>query len=169
MSEKVKNKFNLNSLKGRIAEQLVQDLFQQCGYHVFNFGLERLNPALSKLLVNNKKKTSQSLRFMPDFVVQSSKNGDLFYMEVKFRANGEFGFDEHYADYPYQNAWFIIVSPQKIQCMHYKKLKEGYKVNASTKYSLLNVKSFHINEEMLTEYEEYCKVLFSAFSNETKK
>lgn len=36
--------FNLNSLKGRIAEQLIQDLFQQSGYNVFNFGLERLHP-----------------------------------------------------------------------------------------------------------------------------
>ncbi|MDB5940183.1 MAG: hypothetical protein JWP77_2547 [Polaromonas sp.] len=39
--------FNLNSLNGRIAEQLVQDLFQQSGYNVFNFGLERLHPGLS--------------------------------------------------------------------------------------------------------------------------
>lgn len=50
-----------------------------------------------------------SLRFMPDFVVQSSQNGDLFYLEVKFRANGTFSFDEHYKNYPYQNAWFVIV------------------------------------------------------------
>ena len=76
--------FNLNSLKGRIAEQLVQDLFQQSGYNVFNFGLERLHPGLSKLIGSNNQKTSRALRFMPDFVVQSSINGDLFYMEVKF-------------------------------------------------------------------------------------
>ena len=35
----MKNNFNLNSLKGRIAEQLIQDLFQQSGYNVLNFGL----------------------------------------------------------------------------------------------------------------------------------
>lgn len=92
--------FNLNSLKGRIAEQLIQDLFQQSGYNVFNFGLERLHPGLSKLISSNNLKTSMSLRFMPDFVVQSSQNGDLFYLEVKFRANGTFSFDEHYKIIP---------------------------------------------------------------------
>lgn len=96
------NNFNINSLKGRIAEQLVQDLFQQSGYNVFNFGLERLHPALSKLITNNNQKTGRLLRYMPDFVVQSSINGDLFYLEVKFRANGCFRFDENYKDYPYQ-------------------------------------------------------------------
>ena len=82
--------FNLNSLKGRIAEHLVQDLFQQSAYNVFNFGLERLHPALSKLIATNHQKTGKSLRFMPDFVVQSSINGELFYLEVKFRSNGTF-------------------------------------------------------------------------------
>jgi len=60
---------------------------------------------------------------MPDYVVQSMKNGDLFYFEVKFRANGEFQFDEKYAEYPFKKAWFVIVSPSKIQCMHLKGLR----------------------------------------------
>jgi hypothetical protein len=51
-----------------MAEHLVQDLFIQSGYYVFNFGLERLMPSLSKLLAQNNQKTSRELRFMPDFV-----------------------------------------------------------------------------------------------------
>ncbi len=157
------NHFNLNSLKGRIAEQLVQDLFQQSGYNVFNFGLERLHPGLSKLISGNNFKTSKSLRFMPDFVVQSSENGDLFYLEVKFRANGTFAFDEDYKNYPYQNAWFVIVSPDTIQAMHYKRLVQGYGISPQTKYSLLKIKSFHINPMLLEQYEGYCQELFAAF------
>jgi len=157
------NKFNLNSLKGRIAEQLIQDLFQQSGYNVFNFGLERLHPGLSKLIAANHFKTSKSLRYMPDFVVQSSINGDLFYLEVKFRANGSFSFDEHYKDYPYHNAWFVIVSPDKIQAMHYKRLMGGYAITPDTNYSLLKIKSFHISAELLEEYQSYCGELFAAF------
>lgn len=155
--------FNLNSLKGRIAEQLIQDLFQQSGYNVFNFGLERLHPGLSKLISSNNLKTSMSLRFMPDFVVQSSQNGDLFYLEVKFRANGTFSFDEHYKNYPYQNAWFVIVSPDKIQAIHYKRLVAGFVISPKTNYSLLKIKSFHINESLLEEYKGYCSNLFAAF------
>jgi hypothetical protein len=99
--------FNLNTLKGRIAEQLIQDLFINCGYNVFNYGLERIHPSLSKTITTNNKTTGKALRFMPDYVVQSMENGDLFYLEVKFRANGEFYFDEKYTDYPYKNAWFV--------------------------------------------------------------
>jgi hypothetical protein len=158
--------FNLNKLKGRIAEQLIQDLFQQSGYNVFNFGLERLHPALSKLISSNNLKTGKSLRFMPDFVVQSSQNGDLFYLEVKFRANGAFCFDEEgFKDYPYHNAWFVIVSPEKIQAIHYKRLIAGYGIGPETNYSLLKIKSFHINPKLLTEYEGYCRDLFAAFKN----
>lgn len=155
--------FNLNSLKGRIAEQLIQDLFQQSNYNVFNFGLERLHPGLSKLISSNNLKTSKSLRYMPDFVVQSSQNGDLFYLEVKFRANGTFGFDESYKDYPYHNAWFVIVSPEKIQAMHYKRLVAGHIIKPTSNYSLLKIKSFHISPELLEEYQAYCGDLFAAF------
>ncbi len=101
MSDQKASPFNLNSLKGRMAEHLVQDLFIHSGYNVFNFGLERIMPSLSKMLAFNQQKTSKELRFMPDFVVQSNENGDLFYLEVKFRADGFFAFDERYQNYPY--------------------------------------------------------------------
>jgi hypothetical protein len=96
---------------------LIQDLFINSDYNVFNYGLERLHPSLSKLISRNNKQTSKALRYMPDFVVQSNLNGDLFYLEVKFRADGCFEFDERFNDYPYRNAWFVIVSPGRIQCM----------------------------------------------------
>lgn len=155
--------FPLNSLKGRMAEHLVQDLFIQSGYNVFNFGLERVMPSLSKLLAQNNQKTSRELRFMPDFVVQSTINGDLFYLEVKFRADGYFAFDERYDDYPYRNAWFVIVSPEKIQCMHYKRLRAGYAIRPDSRYLLTKIKSFHIIPEALTEYEAYAKQIFASF------
>ena len=65
--------FNLNTLKGRMAEHLVQDLFIQNNYNVFNFGLERLHPKLSKDVRTKETKTGKALRYMPDFVVQSKK------------------------------------------------------------------------------------------------
>ena len=100
---------------------------------------------------------------MPDYVVQSRENGDLFYLEVKFRANGEFYFDEKYADYPYKNAWFVIVSPEKIQCMHYKRLKAGYKISTDTHYTLTAIRSFHIKKNLLEEYTAYAQSIFQAY------
>lgn len=146
-----------------MAEQLVQDLFINSDYNVFNYGLERLHPSLSKLISTNNKETSKALRYMPDFVVQSSNNGDLFYMEVKFRANGFFKFDEKYEDYPYRNAWFIVVSVGRIQCMHYKNLAKGLFMSKDSKNELGKVKYFHINAVLLKEYEDYSGMLFNAF------
>ena len=157
------NSFNLNTLKGRLAEHLVQDLFINSGYNVFNYGLERIHPLLSKQLRNDNHPTSKLLRHMPDFVVQSTEDGSLFYLEVKFRASGEFGFEDHFTDYPFKNAWFVIVSPSKIQCMHYKRLSKGYFIKPSTNYSLSKVKSFHISSVLLSEYEQFAAELFFAY------
>ena len=161
--------FQLNCLKGRLAEHLVQDLFAQNGYNVFNYGLERTHPFLSKELRNNYHTTSKALRFMPDFVVQSAQTGDLFYMEVKFRANGCFGFEDKYKDFPYKNAWFVIVSPEKIQCMHYKRLAAGFSITAGTNYRLGRVRSSHLSKESIAEYESYARQVFAGFIKDTDK
>jgi hypothetical protein len=157
------SEFPLNSLKGRLAEHLVQDLFVNNGYNVFNYGLERIQPFLSREIRNDNHTTSRALRFMPDFVVQNAKSGELFYMEVKFRANGCFKFDEKFKDYPYKNAWFVIVSPVKIQCMHYKRLIAGNEITAETHYRLSSVRSFQLTKESIEEYEGYAQVVFQAF------
>lgn len=157
--------YNLNSLKGRIAEQIIQDLFICNKYNVFNYGIERIMPGITKRLnVKKDSPTGKALRFMPDFVVQSILNGDLLYVEVKFRANGHFNVEEIDKNYPYKNAWFIIVSPHKIQGVTYKGLKAGFEITNDTNYSLLKIKSFHINPEILNEYEEYCRVIFEGFN-----
>ena len=106
---------------------------------------------------------------MPDFVVQSAQTGDLFYMEVKFRANGCFGFEDKYKDFPYKNAWFVIVSPEKIQCMHYKRLAAGFTITAGTNYSLGRVRSFHLSKESIAEYEGYARQVFAGFNKDTVK
>ena len=160
---KYPNQFNLNILKGRMAEQLIQDLFSRNSYNVFNYGLERIHPFLSQTIRSDNHTTSKNLRYMPDFVVQSAKTGDLFYLEVKFRANGWFEFDENYKDYPYKNAWFVIVSPDKIQCMHYKRLIAGFRITPETSCRLSGVRSFHLAKESIAEYEFYAQHFFGAF------
>ncbi|MDA9554849.1 hypothetical protein N9R54_01315 [Pelobium sp.] len=143
---------------------MVQDLFLQSNYNVFNYGMERVMPGFAKYLSpGGRSKVNKALRFMSDFVVQSMETGDLFYLEVKFRANGKYSIKELPADYPYKNAWFVIVSPQKIQCVHYKRLAEGFAISPQTHYHLTGIKSFHIVPELIQEYETYAKTLFSGF------
>ena len=155
--------YNLNFLKGRIAEHLIKDLFINNGYKVFNFGLEKLHPSLSKDLADNYHKTSTDLRSMPDFVVHNVEKGDLFYLEVKFRADGCFKFDEKYKNYPYKNTWFVVVSPEKIQCMHYKHLIKKNEITQTSRYPLSGVKSFQFIKEILEEYESYARLIFQPF------
>ncbi len=61
---------NFHYLKGRIAEQLIQDLFSHNNYKVFNYGIERVMPGIrSQLPQNYFKKGNKALRFMPAFCV----------------------------------------------------------------------------------------------------
>jgi hypothetical protein len=62
----MKSNFNLNSLKGRIAEYLIQDLFIQSGYNVFNYGIERQMPGITKRL-NSKKETTTGKAYVKSF------------------------------------------------------------------------------------------------------
>ncbi len=166
MTKPKNNNFNLNSLKGRMAEQLIQDLFLQSGYNVFNYGIEKVMPGFARFLgPQGSLKINKALRYMPDFVVQSIDSGDLFYLEVKFRASGNYSAKELPENYPYKNAWFVIVSPDKIQCMHYNLLKVGSEITANTNYLLTGIKSFHIEPELIQEYEQYATTLFSGFKH----
>lgn len=106
---------------------------------------------------------------MPDFVVQSMESGDLFYLKVKFRANGKYSIKELPEDYPYKNAWFVIVSPEKIQCVHYNRLAEGFAISPKTNYHLKGIKSFHVAPNLIEEYEAYAVTLFSGFKGGGKE
>lgn len=76
---------------------------------------------------------------------------------------GCFRFDDKFRDYPYKNVWFVIVSPEKIQCMHYKRLVAGYEITAETRYHLSSVRSFHLSKDSITEYESYARQVFEGF------
>ncbi len=47
--------------------------------------------------------------------------------------------------------------------MHYKRLITGHKITQDSNYSLLSVKSFHIDKQRVLEFEAYAKQLFMAY------
>ncbi len=96
-------------------------------------------------------------------MLQNRDGGDLIYLEVKFSANGNFSIEELDKDYPYGNAWFVIVSPLKIQAMYFKTLKAGKSITPKTNYALHKIKAFDIDKDLLSEYEDYARQIFSAF------
>ncbi len=54
---------------------------------------------------------------MPDFVIQNPKDQKVYFMEVKFRASGEFKLKDLPKNYPYHNAYIILVSKAHIKCI----------------------------------------------------
>jgi len=111
-------------VKGRIAETPIEKLFLSLDWNVFRYGMINTVPGVMKLLMGVKSDVAQDIRGMPDFVVQD-KCRNFYYFEVKFRASGNFSLDELNDDYPYLNAYFIIVSRKHIKCITYQEMKDG--------------------------------------------
>jgi hypothetical protein len=65
-------------------------LFQNCGYTVSEYGMERTLPNILRKIQNRDEETAKQIRSMPDFVVQNPENGQLNYVEVKYRKSGKF-------------------------------------------------------------------------------
>lgn len=80
--------FAFNLIKARLSESIIKHLFIENGYKVFHYGMEAAVPTIVGLLNTDTSDVSKSIRQMPDFVVQAP-TGNLFYLEVKYRASGE--------------------------------------------------------------------------------
>lgn len=130
------NSFALNSIKGRVAETIIQELFLANGFNVFHYGMERSIPGIAQLTRKTNGAVKQQISTMPDFVVQDPRNHKLHFVEVKYRASGAFGIEDIPPGYPWPHAYFIIVSKEHIKCLTYKQLAAG-KVIAPTCTNLL--------------------------------
>lgn len=92
--------FTENSVKGRVAETIIQELFLAHGYNVFHYGMERSIPGIAQLTCKTFGPVQHQIRSMPDFVVQNRRNNRLHFVEVKYRANGHFSAEEIKGAYP---------------------------------------------------------------------
>jgi len=149
-------------IKGRIAETLIEELFLSLGYNVFRYGMENTVPAITKLLQDVKSEVADTIRRMPDFVVQHPIRKDVYFIEVKFRKSGQFDFnDKSLINYPYRNAYFIVVSKNHIKCITYKELKEGKKVTSKSMNYLGNRKEFDLDKETIKQFCDFAVKFFS--------
>lgn len=124
---KRESKYKEGMIKGRIAETLVEELFLSLGFNVFRYGMENTVPGIMKLLKGVRSDVADNLRKMPDFVIQNTNTGEVYFVEVKFRASEEFSLNDIEKDYPFKNAFFIIVSKKHIKCITYQELINGEK------------------------------------------
>lgn len=157
--EKKKSSRSENMIKGRIAETLIEELFLALGYNVFRYGMENTVPGIMKLLKGVKTEVADNIRRMPDFVVQKGK--EVFFVEVKFRASETFTKKDLPKNYPFENAYFILVSKKHIKCITYKELfKENGEISPKSKNYLGNRKEFGLDKKVIKDFCDFAVKFF---------
>lgn len=154
--------YRYGMIKGRIAETLVQELFLSLEYNVFRYGMENTIPGIMELLKGVRSDVAQEIRRMPDFVIQSRKTKDVYFVEVKFRASGEFRYNNLPKNYPYENAFIILVSKKHIKCLTVQELKNGEEITPTSKNYLGNRKEFHLDKDVIVDF---CNFAVQFFEN----
>jgi hypothetical protein len=149
-----------NNIKGRIAETLIQELFLTMGYNVFNYGMENTIPGIMKLLKNVRSDVANDIRRMPDLVVQNPNNNEVHFVEVKFRTSGSLSRKDLGKDFPWTNAYFILVSKKHIKCITFEELENGEEITPTSRNYLGNRKEFALDKEVIKEFCEFALVFF---------
>jgi hypothetical protein len=146
-------------IKGRIAETLIEELFLSLGWNVFRYGMENTIPGVMKLLKGIKSEAAEDIRRMPDFVVQD-KTGTVYFIEVKFRANETFEYKDLRENYPYDNAYIVLVSTKHIKCLSVQDLKNGKVITPQTQNYLGRVKEFDLDKVAIISFCDFAVKFF---------
>lgn len=152
--------YRYNMIKGRIAETLIQELFLSLGYNVFRYGMENTIPGIMELLKGVKSDVATEIRRMPDFVIQNPKTNEVFFIEVKFRKSGEFLPKHLPKDYPYGNAYIILVSKKHIKCISVKELEDGKEIMPTSKNYLGSRKEFELDKQVIIDFCHFAVQFF---------
>jgi hypothetical protein len=161
LTDKERN-YRYGMIKGRIAETLIQELFLSLGYNVFRYGMENTIPGIMELLKGVRSDVAQEIRRMPDFVIQNPSTKEVYFIEVKFRASGEFKTKDLPKDYPYTNAYIILVSKKHIKCLTVQELLDGKEITPESKNYLGNRKEFDLDKDVIIDF---CNFAIQFFEN----
>jgi hypothetical protein len=129
-------------------------------YSVFRYGMENTVPGVMKHLKGVQGDVAQNIRRMPDFVVQDKK-GEVYFIEVKFRANEEFKFKDLSKEYPYKNCYFVVVSKKHIKCITYDELEQGKEITSTSTNYLGNKKEFELDKEVIIDFCDFAVKFFN--------
>jgi hypothetical protein len=153
-----------NNIKGRIAETLVEELFLSLGWEVFRYGMENTIPGVMRRLNGIKTDVAENIRRMPDFVVQD-KNGNVYFIEVKFRESETFCYQNLIEkspnqNYPYDNAHIVVVSKKHIKCLSVEEVKSGKTITPTSHNYLGNVKEFSLDKDAIINFCDFAVKFF---------
>ncbi len=154
--------FRYGMIKGRIAETLIQELFLSLNYNVFRYGMENTIPGIMELLKGVRSDVAKEIRRMPDFVIQNPKTKEVHFIEVKFRASGEFKYKDLPKEYPYENAFIIVVSKKHIKCLTVEELNGGSEITPGSKNYLGSRKEFDLDKVTIIDFCKFAVQFFDS-------
>ena len=152
--------YRYNMIKGRIAETLIQELFLSLKYNVFRYGMENTIPGIMELLKGVRSEVADEIRRMPDFVIQNPSSNEVHFVEVKFRASGMFVRKDLAKNYPWENAYIVIVSKKHIKCISFKELEEGKEITPTSNNDLGSRKEFDLDKQTIIQFCEFAIKFF---------
>jgi len=154
--------YRYNMIKGRIAETLIQELFLSLKFNVFKYGMENTIPGIMDLLKGVRSEVADEIKRMPDFVIQDNRNAAVYFVEVKFRANESFKYSNLPKNYPYGNAYIIVVSKKHIKCLTVEELKDGKEITPTCHNYLGKRKEFDLDKDVIIDF---CNFAVKFFEN----
>lgn len=87
-------------------------------------------------------------------------SSEVYFIEVKFRANGAFKEKDLPRNYPYDNAYIILVSKKHIKCITVAELRNGKEILPECRNYLGSRKEFELNKEVIKEFCEFAVQFF---------
>ena len=153
-------KFAEDMIKGRIAETLIEEMFVAMGYRVFRYGMENTVPGIMKTFRNRKSEVSKFICKAPDFIIQDEDGSNTHFVEVKFRASGCFSYRDLGENYPYEQAFVILVSKRHIKCLTAKELKDGNEITSTSQNFLGKRKEFETDKEIIKDFCDFATKFF---------
>ena len=153
-------KFHYDTIKGKIAETLIQELFLSMNYHVYRYGMENTIPGILEMLRGVNSDVAQDIRRMPDLVVQHKQARDVHFIEVKFRADGYFDYKGLKSNYPYQNAFVVLVSRKHIKCLSVKELQANQCFTPDCGNYLEDRPEFDLDRDLVLKYCQFAVLFF---------
>ncbi|TXJ23118.1 MAG: hypothetical protein E6Q24_18975 [Chitinophagaceae bacterium] len=154
--------FRFSMIKGRIAETLIQELFLALRYKVFKYGMENTIPGIMELLQGVESPEAKEISSMPDLVVQNPKTKLIHFIEVKFRADGNFRREDLAKEYPWKNAFIVVVSKKHIKCVSFVELERGVEITPTSKNYLGDRKEFETDRSIIIEFCEFALDFFES-------
>ena len=147
-------------IRGRTAENIASEMLREAGYSVYRFGYEGIlqnftQKGLPRMKADNI--SAKKIRSMPDFIVMN-KEGDVFFIEVKYRSNGEE--DQYFKEWLHKavkywpEAKILLLHPYE-PCFQISTILDYVKTNKF--YPLEKDKFIKVDKRLVTEYGKIIK------------